>query len=328
MAKLASVSRVSQGEPMYSRAIRWRNAISPSSCAPATVMLLLAAVLAVGGCKKPRYDSSTPEQAVDSMAQMVKDGRPELLPTMLDIEARDVTFPDGVTEASAINDVKKKTGDMLAQLWRVSQKLKTKYPKDVDKELAKGGSWASRNGFGDVFTAVMADPFGWLDSNRSRLVVDDLGDGTAAFSIDGKQVLGGTLAMRETADGWRISIPVNLIRGSGYFPETREEWAVLAYMMMAVENALGDFENELDTGKFKNLSAASERAGRMIAESAAAQGIIFAMMKQNGGNGKDNAPQGAIELKVGGSEVRIGSTGDVQKDLGQAGDMMRKQAEQ
>ena len=73
---------------------------------------------------------------------------------------------------------------MLAQLWRVSVKLKKRFPKDVDAELAKGGSWASRSGFGDVFTAVLSDPFGWLDANRSRLAVDDLGDGTAAFSVD------------------------------------------------------------------------------------------------------------------------------------------------
>ena len=33
--------------------------------------------------------------------------------------------------------MKRKTGDMLAQLWRVSKKLKTWFPADVDGELAK-----------------------------------------------------------------------------------------------------------------------------------------------------------------------------------------------
>ena len=296
------------------------------SRAAALVACTLVAVLALGGCRRaPRYDTSTPAKAVDAMAQMVKDGRPELLTTLIDIEARDVTFPDGVTEASAIGDVKKKTGDMLAQLWRVSVKLKKRFPKDVDAELAKGGSWASRSGFGDVFTAVLSDPFGWLDANRSRLAVDDLGDGTAAFSVDGKPVLGGTLSMRETKDGWRVAIPTELIRSTGYFPDTREEWAVLAYLMIAVENALGDFEHELDAGKFRNLGMASERAGRMIAESAAAQALIFAMMQQKDGAGK---PAGPIEVKVGGADVRIGSGGKVEQDLGNAGDIMRRQAEQ
>lgn len=287
------------------------------------VALVVATSLSPAGCRKPRYDTSTPERTIDAMAAMVRDGRPGLLPTMLDIEAREVTFPDGVTEASAIEDVKRKAGDMLAQLWRVSGKLRTRYPKEVDAEIAKGGSWMNGRGMGDAFTSVLADPFGWLDANRSRLTVADLGDGTAAFELDGKPVLGGVVSMRETPAGWRVSVPTELIRSSGYFPDTREEWAVVAYLMLAVENALGDFEAELDEGRFRSLGAASERAGRMIAESAAAQAIIFAMMQQNDGDAKP----GGIELRAGDAQIRIGGSGDVGRDLGNAGDVMRRRAE-
>ena len=294
------------------------------------VLALAAAVaLGLGGCRKPKYDTSTPQAALDAMAQMVRDGRPELLPTMIDIEAREITFPDGVTEASAINDVKLKAGDMLARLWKVSRTIQKRYPKDVEAEVAKGGSWASRSGFGDVFTSVVSDPFGWLDANRSRLEAEDLGDGTAAFTLDGKPVLGGTLTMRETSEGWRVSGPVELIRASGYFPDTREEWAVLAYLMLAVENAIRDFERELDDGKFRNLSAAGERAGRLIAESAVAQVVIFAMMQQNDpAKAGAAAGPGGFTIKAGNAEIPIGSTGDVNRDMGNAGDIMRRQAEQ
>ena len=294
-------------------------------------VLALASAMAfgLGGCRKPRYDTSTPQAAIDAMAQMVKDGRPELLPTMIDIEARDITFPDGVTEASAINDVKLKAGDMLARLWKVSRTIQRQYPKDVEAEVAKGGSWASRSGFGDVFTSVVSDPFGWLDANRSRLEAEDLGDGTAAFTLDGKPVLGGTLTMRETSEGWRVSVPVELIRTSGYCPDTREEWAVLAYLMLAIENAIRDFERELDDGKFRNLSAAGERAGRLIAESAVAQVVIFAMMQQNDpAKAGAGAGAGGFTIKAGNAEIPIGSTGDVNRDMGNAGDIMRRQAEQ
>lgn len=284
----------------------------------------LVAAAAAGGCRKPRYDTSSPSAAIDAMARMVKDGRPELLPTMLFVEARDVTFPDGVTEASAIEDVKGKAGEMLAQLWRVSQKLRKRYPADVERELGKGGTWATRSGFGDVFNAVMADPFGWLDANRSRLEAEDLGDGTATFELDGKPVLGGTLSMRETDDGWRIALPVDLARSSGYFPDTREEWAVVAYMMIAVENALTDFEGELDGGKFRTLGEASERAGRLVAESAAAQALIFALMQQND---PSKPPAGGLEVEAGGVEVKVGADVPVEQGLGQAGDLMRRRAE-
>ncbi|MFO0963370.1 MAG: hypothetical protein U0625_10775 [Phycisphaerales bacterium] len=265
----------------------------------------LAAIVALGGCRKPRYDSSSPQAALGALQQMVRDGHPELLPTMLHIEAREITFPDGVTEASAIEDVKGKAGQMLAQLWRVSTKLRARYPKEVEAELSKGGAWATKLGDRDAFTAIVSDPFGWLDANRSRLTVEDLGDGTAAFSLDGKPLLGGTLSMAETPQGWRVTIPSSLLRSTEYFPDTREEWAVLAYLMLAMENALTDFESELDAGKFPTLAAASERAGRLVAESAVAQVVIYAMMQQNQPGKEGKAPAIKIEsaLGQGGAEL-------------------------
>jgi hypothetical protein len=53
-------------------------------------------------------------------------------------------------------------------------------------------------------------------------------------------------------------------------------------MMLAVENALKDFERDLNSGAIKNLDAASSRVGRLIGESVVAQSIIYAMMKRDG----------------------------------------------
>ena len=52
----------------------------------------LAAIAA--GCSKPAYDTSTPQQAIDAVQAMLADGRPELLPTMIHIEARDIVYDD------------------------------------------------------------------------------------------------------------------------------------------------------------------------------------------------------------------------------------------
>ncbi|MBL9149113.1 MAG: hypothetical protein JNM94_10515, partial [Phycisphaerae bacterium] len=87
-------------------------------------------------------------------------------------------------------------------------------------------------------------------------------------------------SMIETDDGWRVTVPIELARQSGFWPETREEWAVVAYMMLGVENSLKDFERELDDGKFRTLRQASERIGRLIGESVVVQSIIYASMKQ------------------------------------------------
>lgn len=277
----------------------------------------LAALLAAGGCRKAKYDTSTPDRMVKSMQRMVRDGRPEMLLDLVWLEPRPIEFSDGVTEASAIEDVRTKAKDMVAQLWRVSRKLNQRFPKEVQAELAKGGNKLFQGGnLGDSFGLLIADPFGWLDDNEERLVVEDLGDGTASIEIDGAPVLGGALALEERPDGWRLVLPVELVRSTEYFPDTREEWSVVAFLMLAIENALTDFENELDAGKFRSLSQASERVGRLVAEGAAAQVVIYALMQQNQPGKEAAAPAAGA-----------GQRGPIERDLGRTGDQLRKQFE-
>lgn len=256
--------------------------------------------LALVGCSDPRYDTSTPEKTLDAMTQMVADGRADLLPTLVEVKARDIRFDDGVTEASAIEDVREKLGDMLGRLWRVSQKLKDRWPNQVSKEIGlakrsleatidrnRGGSGQPTSSpaapplsrdVGDILSRIMADPFVYLTETRARLHAEDMTDGTASLEWDGEPWQAPVLLI-ETDDGWRISIPEAYIQGNDVWPQTRQEWAVVAYMMLGIENSLKDFERELDSGKFRDLRQASERVGRLIGESVVAQAIIYATMK-------------------------------------------------
>ena len=73
-----------------------------------------AVVLGLAGCgQTPQYDTSSPQATLDAMRRMVADGHPELLGSVIHIQARDITFDDGVTEASAIQDVIHKASAML-----------------------------------------------------------------------------------------------------------------------------------------------------------------------------------------------------------------------
>jgi hypothetical protein len=281
--------------------------------ARAALALALLAVVAVAqaGCRKPRYDTSTPERMVEAMQRMVADGRPELLLDLVWLEPRPITYADGVTEASAIEDVRAKAKDMVAQLWRVSRQLNTRFPREVQAELARGAKLTEGGSLGDVASRVIADPFGWLDANRDRLRVEDLGDGTASIEIDGAPVLGGIVTLAETRDGWRLVVPAEIVRATPYFPDTREEWAVVAYLMLALENALNDFEAELSAGKFRSLAQASDRAGRLLAEGAAAQAIIYALMQQN----QPGAEKGGAAAPP------------LERTLGQTGDAFRREFE-
>ena len=245
------------------------------------IFLLPAATLLLAGCERPEYDTSTPDALLDSVQRAVKDGRPEDLPQFIEIAARDITFDDGVTEASAIGDVKGKLSDMLGQLGRVSSKLKSRFVAELTKpkkqtELER---ISDRFGFGPIVERAITDPFAVLDESRSKLKSEDLGDGTATLTFNDKPVVGGFLALVETSDGWRVTVPVELVQSNDYWPQTRHEWAVLASLLLGVENSLAMFEKELDQGKFKNMNQASERVGRLLGESVVVQSVIYASMK-------------------------------------------------
>lgn len=236
--------------------------------------------IVVAGCSRPQYDTSTPERALDAMQSMVEDGNSEQLPELLHIEPREMTFEDGVTEASAIEDVREKLGDMLGQLWRVATKLQERFPDEVSTEASDADFSLLGAGYGEWFGPVLADPFGVLQSQRARMTTEDFYDGTAALLLDDEPIYGGLLSMIETNDGWRISIPVSYLHSNEYWPQTRQEWSVIASMLLGVENSLSDFETEVDRGDFKTLSMASERAGRLLGESVIVQSVIYGMMKR------------------------------------------------
>ena len=250
------------------------------------LLTLVLSTIVVAGCSRPTYDTSTPDAALDSAQQMVEDGNADMLVMLIHIQPRDIVFEDGVTEASAIEDVKGKLAELLGQLWTVGTLLQEQFPGQVLQETSFAvdeADEATRGDFdfGEMFGSVLADPFGFIDENRDRLEVMDLGDGTAALLIDDEPVFGGFVAMEETDEGWKLAIPIELVQDSEYWPQTRWEWAVVASMLLSIENSLQDFENEVQAEQFRSLDYAAERAGRILGESVVVQGIIYAYMKRS-----------------------------------------------
>lgn len=268
---------------------RIRSAAMASRAVVAFAVVAVVTAVAAAGCSRKNvgdYDTGSPDAALEAIRMMVRDGRVDLLPQMIDLEARDVTFEDGVTEASAIADVKGKAGEMLARLWRVSTRIRERWPAQVEREIRRAADGADVE---DTVARILVDPFAALDSQRDRLTVEDLGDGTAALLWDDEPLLEGFVSMHETPKGWRVVLRTDALRAHRYWPDTRHEWAVIASMMLAIENSLKDFERELDQGRFRDLPAASARVGRLVGESVAVQAVIYSMMKRE--------PSGAAAAK-------------------------------
>jgi hypothetical protein len=245
---------------------------------------------ALGGCGA-NLETGTPGAALDTAQRLVAEGRLEQLPALVHLDARRVRYEDGVTEASAIEDVREKLSDLLGRLARVSRKLRERFPQAFDREGGSLQGLAERGEIGAQVSAVLLDPFGFLERQRERIEVEDLGDGTAAVVWDDEPALGGLVSMVETGEGWRFTVPTELARASRWWPDSRHEWAVIASMMLGIENSLRDFEAEIDGDSFATLDQAGERAGRLLGESVVVQSIIYAAMKRSG----NDADRGSLE---------------------------------
>lgn len=266
------------GRPRPRRTISCRRLASGRALIAGAVMTL---ALALTGCGDPTYDRSSPEAAIDAALKMVADGRPDLLPNMLHIAAREITYEDGVTEASAINDVREKTSDMLHRLHRISRKLRDRFPDEIREELGAVAVDIAGGGFETFFATIVTDPFRFMNVQRERIAAIDFGDGTAAILMDGEPPFGGIgLQMTRVSGEWMIEIPLDHPAFARFRPDTRHEWAVVAAMMLGFENSLKDFERDLDRGEFRDLRAAGLHVGRLMSESAVVQALIYTSMKQ------------------------------------------------
>ncbi|HWB20786.1 MAG TPA: hypothetical protein VG711_10825 [Phycisphaerales bacterium] len=252
--------------------------------------VIISFAFLVSGCGRKEYDLSTPQATLDSIYEMVHEGDGKGLSQVLYIQAREITYADGVTEASAIHEVVDKVGDMLGRLYRTAKKIRDHYPDEIDNELVKVGENKREL---DFLTRFMTDPFGLLDEQEKRVTVEDAGDGTADILLDGKPVMGIGMQMKQVDGRWKIVLPVEYLQE--FRPETREEWAVAAGLILSLDGALKDFENELDRGELRNLDQACRRAGRLLAERGFVQIYLYQAMKQH----KDTADGG---MKVGTSQ--------------------------
>ena len=216
-----------------------------------------ASGLLLVGCGGADYDTSTPESVLVVAKEMVENGEADRLPELIDITPRDIAFEDGVTEASAIEEVKGKLSELLGRLWVVGEELQRQFPEETVDSLDEAVGMvndATEGDWTDVIGGFLADPFRFLEVQEDRVEILDLGDGTAAVLWDDEPAFGGFVAMLETDDGWKVGIPIELVQDSEYWPQTRYEWSVVASMLLGIENSLEDFEREVRGGRFKSRS--------------------------------------------------------------------------
>lgn len=247
-----------------------------------STLLFLAATLCVlalllGGCKRPKtYPQSTPEETVQSAVEMVKDGQARQLSRLIYAESPEMRtvldrlgvlfgnlqalskaaaarWPDDLAklQAKALEDSKNESG-VLAQL------LSGNAPRRRGGGVGGGGPGPG-GGFDpdaarSAFNALLADPYGWLERNGSRLSAVKTSDDTASVLIDGQPAIPVVgLPMRRDGDSWYVSIPSALPPLNGVWPRTSEQWAILGSLVTVLNNAVVALTRDVEGGRLGSL---------------------------------------------------------------------------
>jgi len=224
----------------------------------ALIAIVTGVVMLMASPDRPRpdYPARTPDALLDAAVAMIEDGRPDLLPSLIDAPS---------TEFRAVLD---RLGGLLASLRELSRALETEFPSQVASLRSSPPpgllSGAAAEGFDDdTLARLLADPFAWLEGARDRLETIPIGDDAAAILVDGAPAFGVGLTMRRVEEGqWRVVVPLGLPFVGRYLPQSRDEWSIVASMVTVVDNALRDLTRDVRRGRCETIDDAVSLAGQ------------------------------------------------------------------
>jgi len=235
------------------------------------VALLMVAMLFAGGCsRRPRYSQETPDDVIKSAVAMIKNGDTRKLASLI--------YADSPEMRGVLNQF----GRMLESMQKLSVASAQRFPAEFAKlqEDAAAAAEDPKNktliasmmaGLGDFtpkpgqrppnaddiragFSAVLADPFGWIDRNAARLSTVKTADDTAAVMFDGQPAIPVVgLPMRMEGGKWYVVLPVNVPPVSNVMPRTRQQWSIFASVFKVLENSSNAVTDEVRAGRVSSL---------------------------------------------------------------------------
>jgi hypothetical protein len=229
--------------------------------------------LLLTSCSRPRpsYSQSTPDDVLKSAVAMIKNGDTQKL--------TDLFYADSPEMRSVLNQL----GKLLASMQKLSVASSKRFPQEFQKlqddaaraaEDPKNKTLAAQlfvglNGFDpskgrskqpnaddlrNAFSAVLADPYGWLERNAARLSTIKTADDTASIMFDGEPAIPVVgLPMRQENGKWYIALPLNMPPMNQVMPRSRQQWSILGSTIKCVDNAVTDLTTDVNKGGVRDL---------------------------------------------------------------------------
>ena len=239
----------------------------------ARIAALLAVAAWAAGCEKYSQDSA--QAVVQSAKQMVAEGRADRLTTLI--------YAESERERRVLREV----GSLLGHVQDLAVAVNEAFPDEVASLRARaeaaakdgrassmiagwftGRSTGNRAGnpqqvLSDVFAGIMADPFGWLEQNETRLGTEYVAEDTEALTWDRRAILPplGVLLKRQEGN-WYVLLPTHMPAVRRALPDNEEFWAALPELVHVVDNMIVDLTRDVRERRVRDLAALSEQAGK------------------------------------------------------------------
>ena len=234
------------------------------------LVLLAAASLLLAACSRadsgPKPRQGSPEEVIQTAQAFIEADRADRLHELL------------LADDPRMRELFRRTGVLLGSLQRCSQTFAEKYPAEVERLrieaqnspalaglLSRRGRSHTSETIGLQLRRVLADPYAVLDEQAQRISTIPLDDNTSAIMIDDMPVLPPLgMVMTQRNDRWYIVPPLNVPFLGRFLPQTDDEYAILAYLIQVLDNAVTEIEADINSGRLTDTEDLSRAAGEKI----------------------------------------------------------------
>lgn len=241
------------------------------------ILAALAVVLASSSCSRRErgYSQDTPDDVVQSAIAMVKAGDTAKLSNLI--------YADSLEMRAVLREL----GKLLQSMQKLSVASAQRFPEDFAKlqeqaaaaasdpknkslitqlmvglDTGSGGTPKQPNAddIRSAFSAVLADPYGWLERNSARLSTVMTTDDTAAVLFDGEPAIPVVgLPLRKEDGKWYVFIPTKTPPLSRVMPRTRAMWSILGSVVRVTDNAVKDLTVDVEAGRVAGLTNLTDK---------------------------------------------------------------------
>ncbi|HVU65429.1 MAG TPA: hypothetical protein VHC70_15720 [Phycisphaerales bacterium] len=242
------------------------------------VLGVLLGAMGNAGCSRQReYSQSSPDETLKSAIAMIKAGDTRRL--------SDLIYAEGPEMRAVLN----RLGGLLGDMQKLSVASAKRFPADFQKlqddaaaaaadpknkslvgqlMVSMGSFDPSRAGshrpspddLRNAFSALLADPYGWLERNAPRLSTIKTADDTASVMFDGEPAIPVVgLPMKRENGRWYIVLPINMPPISNVMPRTKDQWSILGSVLHVTDNAVRQLTDDVNRGGVAGLKNLTDK---------------------------------------------------------------------